>query len=120
MYTIQLHNLLFYASHGVYDAERKILSPFEINIDVQMFGSDCQDLSDTLDYSMVHEKVKLLMQKPVALLEQLTKSIADQIRHLHDNIISIRVKVTKLNPDITSIEGSVSVTYEETIRNSNS
>ena len=55
---IRLKNVIFYAHHGFYKAERELGQKFEIDIEVGCDLSDSaksDDLQKTVDYSKIYE-----------------------------------------------------------------
>ncbi len=113
-FTIHLHQLNFFAFHGVYEAEKIIGNNFELNIDVS-FESDKQvkNLEQTIDYVAIYEIVKDKMAIPTKLLETLAETIADEIYRSDTRIISIRVNINKINAPIENFSGRVGVTCQK-------
>jgi len=114
MFTINFHNLIFHAFHGVYKEEAILGNTFEINASLS-FDTDQQitSLEQTINYAAVYEIVKQRMQKTTPLLETLVQDLAEDIRAFDNRINSITISVEKKNPPISNMEGSVSVTYKK-------
>ncbi|MFK7925393.1 MAG: dihydroneopterin aldolase [Bacteroidia bacterium] len=99
--TIAVEGIKVFGYHGVYEQERQDGNDFVVDVYLKtnIFRSAYTDqLEDTLDYQQVYEIVLLEMKNPAKLLEHLAYRIARQISKNFPNILSLRIKVTKLNP----------------------
>jgi dihydroneopterin aldolase len=114
MFTINLHNLIFYAFHGVYDEERILGNEFEVNVSIG-FDADEQiiSLEQTVNYASVYKIVKQRMAIPTPLLETLAQELTHEIHDFDNRIKSISVSVKKKDPPISNMEGSVAVHYKK-------
>ena len=114
MFTINLHNLIFHAFHGVHEEERLLGNTFEVNISLSLIDDQpVKTLEQTINYVTVYEIVKRRMQVATHLLEILVQDLTEEISTFDNRIISVSVSVEKKNPPIPNIEGSVSVTYKK-------
>jgi len=114
MLTINLHNLIFHAFHGVHEEESILGNTFEINVSVSFDASEqIKTLDQTINYATVYEIIKQRMQIATPLLETLVQDLAKEISAFDNRINSIIVSVEKKNPPIPNMEGSVSVTYKK-------
>lgn len=115
MFTINLHNLIFHAFHGVYEEEGILGNTFEVNVTIEFDPQEpVTSLEHTINYAAVYEIIKQRMLIPTPLLETLAQELTQKI-YGHDNRIkTISVSVEKKNPPITNMEGSVSVHYKKT------
>jgi len=52
MLTIQLHNLIFFAHHGIHEEERLTANTFEVNLDVMYDEKQntFESIDDTINY----------------------------------------------------------------------
>jgi dihydroneopterin aldolase len=96
---ISLEGMRFIGHHGVYQEERNLGQPFDVSLSMscstRMAGQN-DDLSQTVDYSMVCLHVQKIVEGPsVRLIETLAEQIAASILSQHEQVFSIRVKVTK-------------------------
>lgn len=113
---IQLTGMKFHAFHGVLSQEKKVGNTFIV--DLTMY-TDLQkailtdELSDTINYSLVYEIVKKEMEIPSDLLEHIAGRITKKLKESFINIEKIEVSVTKLNPPIGGEIESASVTIKE-------
>lgn len=115
MFTINLHNLIFHAFHGVYAKEKVLGNTFEVNVSIEFDPPEpITSLEHTINYAAVYEIIKQRMLIPTPLLETLAQELTQNIYKLDNRIKTISVLVEKKNPPITNMEGSVSVHYKKT------
>ena len=114
MLSIHLHQLQFFAYHGIYEEERISGNHFEVNvrIDYQPNIIPVKHLSDSIDYVQVYELVKKRMAIPTPLLETLVTELADQFLATFLKAEVVFISIKKLHPPIQDIEGSVGVSFE--------
>lgn len=110
---IFLNHMQFYGYHGVYPEEQKLGQRFFVDavleLDLQKAGQS-DDLHDTIDYSLVYEHVKEIMEgKPKKLLETLAEEIAAVILRDFSLVKRVTVKVIKPDPPIQGHYQSVAV-----------
>lgn len=104
---MQLEGLRFYGYHGVHDAEQQLGQRFvvdlEMELDLRPAGLS-DDPADTVNYSLVYQAVKQIMEGPPRkLLENVAEAIASCV--LKDfGVDSVRVKVKK--PEVP-VKGSI-------------
>ncbi len=95
---IRLINMVFYAHHGFYEAERELGQKFEIDIEVECNltpGSQDDKLQKTVDYQKIYKISKETFENyKFKLIETLAERIAGQILLL-DGIISVLIRVRK-------------------------
>ena len=114
MLTINLHNLIFYAFHGVYEAERILGNTFVVDVSISFqVEENISTLQQTINYASVYEIIKQSMLVPTVLLETLVQDLAQQIHTFDKRIKSISISIEKKNPPIPNIEGYVSVNYKK-------
>ncbi len=112
---ILLEGLEFFAYHGVYQEERENGQLFSIDLEIIAdYSKACYSdkLEDAIDYVRIYELVKAEMEIPSSLLENVAQRIIDSIRKNCDQIESIKVKITKLQPPISGKLKGVSIELE--------
>ena len=114
-FTIRLHNLRFYAAHGLYEEETLVGNEFAVNISMVVDAPEktLAKIEDTIDYAEVHRLTKEVFSNPTPLLETLAMEIANAIKEAFKPLKSIDVQIIKLHPPITGFIGSVSVSYQK-------
>jgi dihydroneopterin aldolase len=114
MLSIHLHNLRFFAHHGIYEEERILGNEFELNITVKHSPKQLpvKHLPDTIDYISVYELVKKRMGIPTPLLETLATDIAMQILEKFLLAEAVSISIRKLYPPVSQLQGSVGVSFE--------
>jgi dihydroneopterin aldolase len=112
--TISLHNLHFFAYHGLYAEEKKSGAEFEVNVSVAFQpGKMITALVETVNYENIFSLVKSEMQKPRELLETLAMDITQAIYLSYPSIKKIEISISKLRVPITGFSGSIAVRYEK-------
>ncbi|GAB4339379.1 MAG: dihydroneopterin aldolase [Calditrichia bacterium] len=95
---IRLNNMIFYAHHGYYQAERELGQKFQLDLEMEVDFSktvESDNLHDAVNYEAVYKKVHHIFNSyKFSLLEALADRIA---REVLDNfeVKAIRVKVRK-------------------------
>jgi dihydroneopterin aldolase len=95
---IRLTNIVFYAHHGYYEAERELGQRFEMDIEVdcdltQAAASD--ELKNTIDYRHIYSIAKDAFENyKFKLLETVAERIAEQILDSHP-VSSVIIRVRK-------------------------
>ncbi len=114
MLSIHLHNITFFAHHGIYEEEKILGNEFELNITIKHSPQrlPVRHLVDTVDYIAVYELVKKRMAVPTALLETLATEIAQQILAEFVLAEEVFLSIRKLHPPVSQLEGSVGVSFE--------
>ena len=102
---ICLHEVRFYAFHGVMPQERSVGGEFLVSVKVgcpleKAMSSD--DVSDTLNYAELYELVKKEMMLPSSLLEHVMGRIVEAIEKAFPKVTSVEVKIKKVNPPMGS------------------
>ena len=115
MFSIQLHQLQFFAHHGLYEAEKINGNNFEVDVDIDLIEMEpVHALSQTVDYVAVYEIIRTRMQQPTQLLETVAQDLAHKIHSYDQRVKQIRIKIKKLNPPIQHFNGAVSVSFTKT------
>ena len=102
---ICLHEVRFYAFHGVMPQERRVGGEFLVSVKVgypleKAMSSD--DVADTLNYAALYELVKKEMMQPSSLLEHVMGRIVEAIEKAFPKVTSVEVKIKKVNPPMGS------------------
>lgn len=102
---ICLHEVRFYAFHGVMPQERSVGGEFLVSVKVgypleKAMSSD--DVADTLNYAELYELVKKEMMQPSGLLEHVMGRIVEAIEKAFPEVASVEVKIKKVNPPMGS------------------
>lgn len=102
---ICLHEVRFYAFHGVMPQERSVGGEFLVSVKVgcpleKAMSSD--DVADTLNYAALYELVKKEMMLPSSLLEHVMGRIVEAIEKAFPKVTSVEVKIKKVNPPMGS------------------
>lgn len=114
MFTIHLHNLKFFAYHGLYEEERKAGNNFEMDVDVVAdIPGTVTRLDQTVDYAEVYALIAERMQQPTALLETLVHDLADKIHEYDNRVRSVSITLKKLSAPIKFFNGVVGVSYKK-------
>jgi dihydroneopterin aldolase len=109
---IEIEGMEFFAYHGHFSAEQLVGNHFLADLWIETncsLAAESDRLHDALDYQKVYRIVKLEMEKPSHLLENLCNRILENLFQHFPEINIARVKVKKLNPPMGGKIASVSV-----------
>jgi dihydroneopterin aldolase len=105
-----LKDLILFGYHGVHPLEKKVGTPFSMNIIIDLaVDQRIVSIEDTLDYAMVYETVKREFIEVEDLLEVLLERIISAIEKLSKQITAIEITLEKLNAPISGFNGKVGV-----------
>jgi 7,8-dihydroneopterin aldolase/epimerase/oxygenase len=110
---IHLENMEFYAYHGHFKEEQIVGNKFLVNLELEADlekAAHSDDLKDTLNYHTAYQIIKKEMERKSHLLENIASRIMDALYTEFPQIISARIKVSKMNPPMGGKLESVSVT----------
>jgi len=99
--TIAIEGIEIFAYHGVYQKEREKGTAFVVDVYLQaeiQEAAETDELTATVDYFSVYQRVLTYMESPVHLLETLTVRIGKGILEEFDTVQQARIKVTKIRP----------------------
>jgi len=114
MLTIHLHNLKFFAYHGLYEKEKKTGNNFELDVDVVAdIAGVITKLEHTVDYAVVYQIIESRMNEPTALLETLVQELADKIQQHDSRIKSVSITIKKLSAPIKNFNGIAGVSFKK-------
>ncbi|MFQ5583709.1 MAG: dihydroneopterin aldolase [Calditrichia bacterium] len=111
---IRLNNIIFYAHHGYYKAERELGQKFEVDVEMECQLSkaiESDSLEHTINYKNVFDRINDLFNNyKFTLLETLADKIAKDLLKNFD-ISSVRIRVRKpqvrLNGFLDNVEVEV-------------
>ncbi len=109
---IELRGLRVLGHHGVLAGEQDMAQPFEIDLDVEAdlgVAAHDDDLAETVDYSLVVEKVtEIVRQRRYRLLEALAGAIATAVLET-PAVQAVTVTIRKLRPPVAADMASAGV-----------
>ena len=105
--SIQLHNLEFYAYHGLLPQERVVGGHYRVDVELSLtppLRALTEDvIDDTVNYAEVYALIRQQMEQPVNLLEHLVHRITQGLYAQFPQIQAVRLSVTKVTPPISGI-----------------
>ena len=112
---ITLHEMRFYAYHGVFAQEQRVGNHFIVEL---TFWADIaeslhrDELEETISYADVYEVVKAEMAIPSRLLEHVVGRISERLFATFPRMQRIALTLSKCNPPFTGEVHSAAVTLE--------
>lgn len=103
MQEIFIQGMEFYAYHGCFEEEQKIGTHFKIDIRFQLDFSKTaktDDLNYTLNYLLVYQSIKKIVDQSVKTLEHLGYQILEHLFQEYPIIQEANIAVSKLNPPL--------------------
>lgn len=115
MITVQLHDLLFHAYHGVHEEEKVLGNEYVVNCSVQFYEGApvITQIDETINYAFIYEVIKKRMKIPTQLLETVAMEIGNEIIRNYKDLKSIDVSIKKMQPPIEGIRGSAGVVWHK-------
>ena len=115
MLTVQLTDLLFYAYHGVYEAESIAGGNYLLNLSVQYDEKNIQfdNLENVISYEELYKIIQKRMSIASPLLEEVADTIIRKIKHRYSNAREISVSIYKLHPPIEGFQGKAGITLQK-------
>lgn len=115
MFYINLTGVEFMACHGVLPFEKttpqKFITDIRIETDQIITAAITDRIEDALNYVEIYEILrKIMLSEQYNLIETIAMKIATEIAQKY-SVISVDVKVTKVNPPIEGYIGTVSCEY---------
>lgn len=105
--SIQLHNLQFYAYHGLLPQERTVGGHYSVDVELTLtppLRALTEDvIDDTVNYADVYALIRQLMEEPVNLLEHLAHRITEALYAEFLQIQTVKLTITKVTPPISGI-----------------
>ena len=102
----------FHAYHGCLEHEKQLGNTFLVTVAMELDTTEAaktDKLSNTLNYQLIYDIIKEQMNIRANLLEHLAQRITDTLLHRFPEILSIQLKLSKLNPPLGGKVNSVSV-----------
>jgi len=115
MSEIILKNMEFHAYHGCMEHEMNFGNTFLVTVKINMDTSLAEtndNLDDTLNYQLIYNAIQNEMGNRSNLIEHLGRRIVDSIMFQFDQVKSVKLKLTKLNPPLGAKVESVSIKLE--------
>ena len=117
---IELEGMEFHAYHGCQEKERREGNTFIVDFHAETElkkAVKTDDLENTIDYGRIYDIVAEQMAIPSNLLENVAGRILDAIRKEFDDILFLKVRVSKKNPPVNGAcaWSRVTVMYGEPI-----
>tara|TARA_B100001996_G_scaffold70745_2_gene51894 strand:+ start:9654 stop:10016 length:363 start_codon:yes stop_codon:yes gene_type:complete len=113
---IKLKNMQFYGYHGVYDHEKKLGAPFEVDVEITKpfkEAASSDDISHTVNYDSIFNLVdNTVSNSKYNLIETLADKIANKILNNYE-IDKVVVRVRKPKVQINGILDTVEVETEK-------
>ncbi|APF18460.1 dihydroneopterin aldolase [Caldithrix abyssi DSM 13497] len=98
MDVIRLKNMIFYAHHGYYEAERELGQKFEVDMEIQCDfkeAASSDDLKRTIDYRKIYKIAKDIFENSkFKLIETVAERIAEKVLEM-PGIQNILIRVRK-------------------------
>lgn len=105
--SIQLHNLEFYAYHGLLPQERVVGGHYRVDVELSLtppLRALTEDvIDDMVNYAEVYALIRQQMKQPVNLLEHLAHRITKGLYAQFPQIQAVKLSVTKVTPPISGI-----------------
>lgn len=103
---LEILDMVFHAYHGLHPEERLIGGKFSVSCWLHYPVSPDADLNtieQTIDYQDVFNIVETILNNPVNLIEELTKSIYDKLLTNFPSLSYLKVRVVKHDPPIKGL-----------------
>ena len=103
----QLHNLEFYAYHGLLPQERVVGGHYRVDVELSLtppLRALTEDvIDDTVNYAEVYALICQQIEQPVNLLEHLAHRITQGLYAQFPQIQAVKLSVTKVTPPVSGI-----------------
>ncbi len=110
----------FHAFHGVHDAEQILGTDYMVDVYVTTSitkAAKDDDVAYTINYETIFQLCRLEMDKPRKLIETVVASVMARMKGQFPNMVSLKVRVRKLNPPLGGIVAWSCVEEEESYAN---
>ena len=113
MITVQLHQLLFHAYHGVHEEEEVLGNEYMVDCSVEFYENVdvIRHINETVNYAHIYGIIKKRMGIPTQLLETIAMEIGNEIFTKFNYLKVIDISIRKLHPPIEGIRGSVGISW---------
>ena len=98
---IEIEGMEFYAYHGHYEEEQIVGNRFLVDLKIETNcrkAAESDQIEDAVNYQTAYKIIKSEMQKKSNLLENLAGRIVDALYENLDNMKSVSIKLSKMNP----------------------
>ena len=112
-YTIELKNVHLYAYHGVMEQEREIGAWYTIDASLLISDHNClssDDINGTVSYADVYDIIRVEMDTPSQLLENVCYRICNRIHSAFCQVVEIKITLSKDTPPMNGDRLSAGVT----------
>ena len=116
---LAVEGMEFHAHHGIYESEKLYGLSYLVDVYIETDVSAAADedaLEKTIDYEVVYNVCKEEMAIPGNLVETVVSRIISNVQSKFENILSIKVRVSKLNPPLSGKATRFYVEKEESFR----
>lgn len=115
MITVQLHNLLFNAFHGIHDEEKILGNKYIVDADLEFHERHevIEHIDETVNYAQVYDIIKSKMRIPTPLLETVVMQTGNEIHQKFPEVKSISISIKKMNPPIEGLQGFAQVCWHK-------
>ena len=110
--SILLHDMRFYAYHGVMEQERRVGGEYLVSLSVEADLSRAvisDSVDDTVNYAALYEVVAREMAQPSQLLEHVAGRIGSRVLEAFPLVEALSVRITKCNPPMGADSKGASV-----------
>ncbi len=114
-YKISLRDVHLYAHHGVMPQENEVGAWFTIDIDLTIKDHACtitDNISGTVSYADIYDIIRIEMNKPSALLENVCNRICSIIYSTFEQVTAIEITLYKDTPPMGGDRLKASVTLK--------
>ncbi len=111
---IRFNNMIFYAHHGYYQAERELGQKFQVDMELDFDfdrAIETDDLKDTVNFETAYQKVDHVFKNyKFTLLETLADRISEEILE-NFPVNSVLIRVRKPHVPLNGFMDNVEVEY---------
>ena len=110
---IEIEGMEFYAYHGHYEEEQIVGNRFFVDLKIETNCSKAaksDNIEDAVNYQSAYKIIKAEMQKKSNLIENIADRIIQALYENLDNMKSVTIKLSKMNPPMGGKIKKVSIT----------
>ena len=107
-----LENMEFYGHHGVLPHETEHGNTFVVTLRMEVDTSKAgltDVIDDTVNYQLIYNAIRKQMDIPSKLIEHIGQRIVDKLMNKFPRIISLTLRLSKLNPPLGGKVDRVSI-----------
>jgi dihydroneopterin aldolase len=115
MITVQLHNLLFNAFHGIHHEEKILGNEYVVDVILEFHERDeiIEHIDETVNYAQIYDIIKNRMSIPTPLLETVVMKTGNEINQKFPGLNSISISIKKMNLPIEGMQGFAQVCWHK-------